>query len=102
MVQYRLIKTTITLKNGVALKSNNICTEVLKSFDNKSEVLNELEKYNFEISKLDIDGVECCIITEYIAEKVECTGQDNKAVSEFVAGKVADLSKLNFELVPSS
>lgn len=91
-MKYELKKTISTLRNGISLKSDDIVIEVLGNFDDEAEAMEELEKYDVEVSKEEIDGVRCCVITEFILEKFIV--EDGKTVRNFVAGKVADLEEL--------
>lgn len=91
-MKYELRKTISTLRNGASLKSDDIIIEVLGNFDNEAEAMAGLKKYDVEVSKEEIDGVKCCIITEFILEKFIV--ENGKTLRDFVAGKVADLEEL--------
>ena len=67
-MKYELRKTISTLRNGASLKSDDIIIEVLGNFDNEAEAMARLKKYDVEVSKEEVDGVKCCIITEFILE----------------------------------
>ena len=100
IMEYKLNKTTTKFTCGATLQSDDTCIETLKSFDTIEEALEELKKYKLEISEFDDNGIKCCIITEYIVEKIEY--RNGKVIKEFISGKVVDLSKLNIKLMIGS
>lgn len=94
-MEYKLIKTTTVSKSGIALQTDDICVETIKSFNDEKEALNELKNYKLEITENDNDGIK--YITEYIVEKITYDNNRKAKVREFIAGEVVDLSKLKTE-----
>ncbi|WP_300802335.1 hypothetical protein [uncultured Acetatifactor sp.] len=88
-------KNRMQIKQGCTLEQNNQDPEVIKSFDDKDEALNELKSYNSDICKLSGGAGAYYAVTEYYVEENEYD-EDGEWVS---GGDVWEFSEIKIELV---
>lgn len=104
MVKYELKKDSIEvrykdrkeIKPGIVLTSDNQEPELIKTFDNKEEALEELRKYKSSITEHTYNGI-LYVVEEYYVE--ENTYDDEDEDEWLSGGDVCDFSKMEIELV---
>lgn len=95
MKKYELKKNSIEIKKadvaqGCAVNDMNAEPEVVKSFDNKDDALNELKNYSTEIRDFSSPVGTMCSVTEYFVEENEYD-EDGEWIS---GGDVWEISEI--------
>lgn len=88
-------KNRAQIKQGCTLEQDNQDPEIIKSFDDKDEALNELKLYKSDICKLSGGAGAYYAVTEYYVEENEYD-KDGEWVS---GGDVWEFSEIKIELV---
>lgn len=104
MVKYELKKDSIEvrykdrkeIKPGIVLTADNREPELIKTFDNKEEALEELGKYKSSITEYTYNGT-LYVVEEYYIE--ENTYDDDDEDEWLSGGDIWSFSKMEIELV---
>lgn len=88
-------KNRMEIKQGCTLEQDNQVPEIIKSFDDKDEALNELKSYKSDIRKLSGILGTYYAVTEYYVEENEYD-EDGEWAS---GGDAWEFSEMKIELV---
>lgn len=107
MVKYELLKDHIEMayrdrrkiEPGIVLISDNLTPELIKSFDNEEDALEELRQYESSIIECT-SGTRYIVVEEYWVE--ECIYDDKDEGGRLSGGDICGISKMKIELVEES